>query len=81
MSTHHGVLLHVVFSTKFGSSCLGEPWRDELFAYMGGTARDHQAVVLLNVRLERKINRLTVAASGAENRESNPADSCSDLDE
>ncbi len=28
MSTHHGILLHVVFSTKFRFKCISENWSD-----------------------------------------------------
>ena len=40
MSTHHGILLHVVFSTKFRKPYLAEEWRDDLFGYIGGI-EDH----------------------------------------
>ena len=58
MSTHHGILLHVVFSTKYRFPCLGEHWRNELFAYIGGTARDHQAMVLASSGSEDHIHLL-----------------------
>ena len=45
-STHHGILVHVVFSTKQRCKQHGKDWRDDLFAYMGGTASEHQATLL-----------------------------------
>ena len=46
MSTHHGILIHVVFSTKYRRRLILEPWQDELYGYIGGTAKDHKAVLL-----------------------------------
>jgi putative transposase len=45
-STHHGILLHFVFSTKNRVPLIDEHWQDELFAYVGATAREHKATVL-----------------------------------
>ena len=45
-STHHGILLHVVFSTKQRRDLLLIDWRDDLFAYMGGVAREHKSILL-----------------------------------
>ena len=33
MSTHHGILLHVVFSAKYRKPLLADSWRDDLFGY------------------------------------------------
>ena len=44
MSTHHGILVHVVFSVKYRRRLLLENWRDVLFAYIGGTIREHEGV-------------------------------------
>ena len=46
MSTHHGILLHVVFSTKYRKCLMADQWRDDLFAYIGGTVKDHKAALL-----------------------------------
>ena len=46
MSTHHGILLHVVFSTKFRKPYLAGEWRDDLFGYIGGIVKDHNASLL-----------------------------------
>ena len=46
MSTHHGILVHVVFSTKCRVALLADSWRDDLFAYIGGTVKEHKAVLL-----------------------------------
>ena len=45
-STHHGILVHIVFSTKLRFPLLHDDWRDELFAYIGGTVRKHKATIL-----------------------------------
>lgn len=45
-NTHHGILVHIVFSTKLRNPLLADDWRDELFAYLGGTAKDHKATIL-----------------------------------
>ncbi|MCA9195787.1 MAG: IS200/IS605 family transposase [Planctomycetales bacterium] len=46
MSTHHGILLHVVFSTKWRKPLISETWQDDLFAYIAAAAREHQAISL-----------------------------------
>jgi REP element-mobilizing transposase RayT len=45
-STHHGILIHVVYSTKQRIKLLHEDWRDELYAIMGGIAKEHKSVLL-----------------------------------
>jgi putative transposase len=45
-STHHGILIHVVFSTKQRFALLNESWRDDLYAVIGGIAKDHKATLL-----------------------------------
>ena len=46
MTSHHGILLHVVFSTKFRKPYLADEWRDDLFGYIGGIVKDHKASLL-----------------------------------
>ncbi|WP_153557174.1 IS200/IS605 family transposase [Roseimaritima sediminicola] len=46
MSTHHGILLHVVFSTKHRRQWLSPKWQKDMYAYMGGTLKQHKAVLL-----------------------------------
>jgi REP element-mobilizing transposase RayT len=58
MSTHHGILLHVVFSTKYRKPLLDDVWRDDLFAYIGGTVRDHKATLLKSGGIEDHIHLL-----------------------
>jgi putative transposase len=58
MSTHHGILLHVVFSTKFRKPWLHDRWRDDLFAYIGGTVRDHKSTLLKSGGIEDHIHLL-----------------------
>ena len=45
-TTHHGILIHVVFGTKQRFKLLDETWRDELYAVMGGIAKEHKSVLL-----------------------------------
>lgn len=58
MSTHHGILLHVVFSTKYRKPVLADAWRDELFAYIGGIVRDHKSALLQAGGIEDHIHLL-----------------------
>lgn len=46
MTTHHGILLHVVFSTKYRKPSLLDDWRDDLFGYIGGIVKDHKSTLL-----------------------------------
>jgi putative transposase len=58
MSTHHGILLHVVFSTKYRKPHLAEAWRDDLFACIGGTVKDHKSTLLKAGGIEDHIHLL-----------------------
>ena len=58
MSTHHGILLHVIFSTKYRRRVLVDPWRDDLFAYIGGTVKDHKATLLKSGGIEDHVHLL-----------------------
>ncbi len=40
MSTHHGILIHTVFSTKLRMKVLRDDWRDELFAFIRRLLRE-----------------------------------------
>jgi putative transposase len=57
-STHHGILLHFVFSTKNRVPLIDEHWQDELFANMGATAREHKATVLCSGGIEDHVHLL-----------------------
>ena len=46
MSSYHGILVHVVFSTKYRSPVLAKSWRDDLYAYIGGTIKEHNATLI-----------------------------------
>jgi REP element-mobilizing transposase RayT len=46
MSTYHGILLHAIFSTKYRKPYLADACRDDLYAYIGGTVRDHKCTLL-----------------------------------
>ena len=58
MSTHHGILLHVVFSTKYRRPVLADSWRDDLFGYIGGTVKEHKASLLKAGGIEDHVHLL-----------------------
>ncbi len=58
MSTHHGILLHIVFSTKYRKPYLVDAWRDDLFGYIGGIVTDHKATLLKAGGIEDHIHLL-----------------------
>ena len=58
MSTHHGILLHIVFSTKYRKPYLVDAWRDDLFGYIGGIVTDHKATLLKAGGIENHIHLL-----------------------
>ncbi len=58
MSTHHGILLHVIFSTKYRRRYLHDAWREEVFAYIGGTVKDHKAALLKAGGIEDHVHLL-----------------------
>ena len=55
-ATHHGLLIHIIFSTKLRYRLLADEWRDELFAYIGGTAKDHKAIILASGGIEDHVH-------------------------
>ena len=58
MSTHHGILLHIIFSTKYRKPYLVDAWRDDLFGYIGGIVTDHKATLLKAGGIEDHIHLL-----------------------
>jgi REP element-mobilizing transposase RayT len=58
MSSHHGILVHVIFSTKYRKPVLSDEWRDDLFAYIGGTIKDHKATLLQSGGIEDHVHLL-----------------------
>ncbi|MFG0267933.1 MAG: IS200/IS605 family transposase [Rhodopirellula sp. JB055] len=58
MSSHHGILLHVVFSTKYRKPVLHDDWRDDLFGYIGGTIREHKTTLLQSGGIEDHVHLL-----------------------
>jgi len=58
-SSHHGLLIHVIFSTKLRRPLLADDWRDELFAYMGGTIKEHKGIILASGGIEDHVHLLT----------------------
>ena len=57
-STHHGILIHVVYSTKQRIKLLHKDWRDELYAIMGGVAKEHKSVLLRSGGVEDHVHLL-----------------------
>jgi putative transposase len=57
-STHHGLLIHVIFSTKLRYPLIRDTWRDDLFAYVGGIARDYKATLLASGGVEDQVHLL-----------------------
>ena len=57
-STHHGVLIHTIFGTKGRYPLLGESWRKDLYAYIGGTIKEHEAMLLCAGGIENHIHLL-----------------------
>lgn len=58
MSTHYGILLHVVFSTKYRKPLIADSWRDDLFAYIGGIVKEHMATLLKAGGIEDHVHLL-----------------------
>ncbi len=56
MSTHHGILLHVVFSTKYRKPLLLDDWRDDLYAYIGGIIKGHKSTLLNSGGIEDHVH-------------------------
>ena len=56
MTTHHGILLHVVFSTKYRKPLLLDDWRDDLYAYIGGIVKDHKSTLLKSGGIEDHVH-------------------------
>jgi putative transposase len=56
--TYHSINLHVVFGTKSREPLLRNEFRDELFAYMGGVARNRDAVLLHSGGVEDHVHLL-----------------------
>jgi REP element-mobilizing transposase RayT len=57
-SSHHGILLHIVFSTKNRIPLILPSWQDDLYAYIGGIAKEHKAIVLCSGGVEDHIHLL-----------------------
>ena len=57
-STHHGILIHTVFSTKNRKPWIDTTWQDDLYAYIGATAREHKAAILCSGGIEDHVHLL-----------------------
>jgi putative transposase len=57
-STHHGILIHTVFSTKNRKPMIDVEWQDDLYAYMGVTAREHKAIIVCSGGIEDHVHLL-----------------------
>ena len=58
MSTHHGILIHTVFSTKLRMKVIRDEWRDDLFAYLGSLVRQHDGSLLKAGGIEDHVHLL-----------------------
>ncbi len=58
MSSHHGILLHVIFSTKYRKRYLSHQWRSDLLSYIGGIVKDHKSCLLRAGGIEDHIHLL-----------------------
>ncbi len=56
--THHGLLIHVVFSTKLRYPLIKPHWQDELYAFVGGACREHKATLLCAGGVEDHVHLL-----------------------
>lgn len=57
-STHHGILLHIIYSTKNRFKLITDDWRDELHSYIGGVVKEHKASLLEAGGIEDHIHLL-----------------------
>ena len=46
MSTHHGILLHFICSTKYRKPLIDPEWEDRLYGYIGGLLREFDSGLL-----------------------------------
>ena len=58
MSTHHGIFIHSVFSTKFRARVLRDSLRDELFAYISGMLHEHKSTLMIGGGIEDHVHLL-----------------------
>jgi REP element-mobilizing transposase RayT len=58
MSTHHGILIHTVFSTKLRMKVLRFDWQEELFRFIGGIVTEHKAALLRAGGIEDHVHLL-----------------------
>ena len=57
-TTHHGILVHVVFSTKQRFKVLSPHWRNELYAMMGAIVQEHKSIILRAGGIEDHVHLL-----------------------
>jgi len=58
MSAHHGILLHVVFSTKYRKRLLLDAWRGQLLSYIGSITIEHEATLVKGGGIEDHLHLL-----------------------
>ena len=56
--SHHGILIHVIFSTRFRSRTLARGWREDLFAVMGSQVASHDGALLAAGGIEDHVHLL-----------------------
>ena len=45
-STHHGILIHVIFSTKQRFKLIKSDWKQDLYSVIGGITREHKSTLV-----------------------------------
>ena len=45
-NSYHGILLHIIFSTKYRLPLIDDSWKNDLYAYIGGTVTEHKSRLL-----------------------------------
>ncbi|MEM6474287.1 MAG: transposase [Planctomycetota bacterium] len=58
MSTHHGILINLVFFIKHRKLRFHNDWRGDLLLYIGGMLRDHKSVLLTAGGIEDHVHPL-----------------------
>ncbi len=56
--SHHGILVHVIFSTQYRARLLSENWREDLFAIIGIKVNEHKGVLLQAGGIEDHVHLL-----------------------
>ena len=58
MATHSSIYLHVIFGTKGRVPLIADSWQRDLFAYIGGTVKEHSAHLISAGGIEDHVHLL-----------------------